>query len=55
MRTDEVVTNEKNSQVFLLYSEVEQLPSKNSALVRIRQKRAEYNEMTTSVIDDADD
>ncbi|KIM60349.1 hypothetical protein SCLCIDRAFT_26690 [Scleroderma citrinum Foug A] len=40
-----------NCQVFPLYSDVEQLPSKNSALVRIHQKRAEYNEMNADVTD----
>ena len=46
----------RNSQVFPLYSEVERLPSKNSALARIRQKRAEYNEMigNADVIDGLD-
>ncbi|KAF9241133.1 hypothetical protein BU15DRAFT_45179, partial [Melanogaster broomeanus] len=33
-----------NRQVFPLYSDIERLPSKNSALARIRQKRAEYKE-----------
>jgi hypothetical protein len=33
-----------NRQIFPLYSEVERVPSKNSALARIRQKRAERNE-----------
>ena len=37
-------TNEGYSQIFPLYSDVERLPSENSALARIRQKRAEYNE-----------
>ena len=37
-------TNEEYSQIFPLYSDVERLPSENSALARIRQKRAEYNE-----------
>ena len=31
-----------NSQVFPLYSNIEWLPSKNSALERICQKHAEY-------------
>ncbi|KIJ65257.1 hypothetical protein HYDPIDRAFT_27977 [Hydnomerulius pinastri MD-312] len=33
-------------QVFPLYSDAERLPSKNSALARIRQKRTEYKERT---------
>ncbi|KAF8835105.1 hypothetical protein BDN67DRAFT_1015840 [Paxillus ammoniavirescens] len=33
-----------NQQVFPLYSDIEQLSSKNSALARIRQKRMEYKE-----------
>jgi hypothetical protein len=33
-----------NRQIFPLYSDVERLPSKNSALARIRLKRAERNE-----------
>ncbi|KAN0076869.1 hypothetical protein V8E55_010724 [Tylopilus felleus] len=33
-----------NRQVFPLYSETKHIPSKNSALARIREKRAEYNE-----------
>ena len=37
-------TNEGYSQIFPLYSDVGRLPSENSALARIRQKRAEYNE-----------
>ena len=36
--------HEEDSQIFLLYTEVECLPTKNSALARIRQKRAERNE-----------
>ena len=54
MQTDVIVSNEKNSQMFPLYSDVEQLPSKNSALVRIRQKRTEYNEMNADIIDGSD-
>ena len=41
---DYIIANEDNSQVFPLYSDVERLPSENSALSRIRAKRAEYNE-----------
>ena len=41
---DCIIANEANSQVFPLYSDVERLPSENSALSRIRAKRAEYNE-----------
>ena len=37
-------TNKGYSQIFPLYSDVERLPSENSALARIRQKRVEYNE-----------
>ena len=33
--------HEKHRQIFPLYTEVEQLPSKNSALAWIRQKRME--------------
>ncbi|KIJ57837.1 hypothetical protein HYDPIDRAFT_103751, partial [Hydnomerulius pinastri MD-312] len=33
-----------NRQVFPLYSDIERLPSKNSTLARIWQKRAEYRE-----------
>ena len=36
-------------QIFLLYTEVEGLPSKDSVLARIRQKRAEYRERARSV------
>ncbi|KIM56133.1 hypothetical protein SCLCIDRAFT_29841 [Scleroderma citrinum Foug A] len=43
-----------NRQVFPLYSDVEQLLSKNSALARICQKHAEYNEMTADAIDGSD-
>jgi hypothetical protein len=35
--------DDSNSQVFPLYTEVERLPSKDSALARIRRKRAEIN------------
>ena len=48
------MSNEWNSQVFPLYSEVERLPSKNSALARIRAKRAEYNERNGSVVGGSD-
>ncbi|KAI5999900.1 hypothetical protein EDD15DRAFT_2193413 [Pisolithus albus] len=34
-----------NRQIFPLYTASERLPSKNSALARIRQKRAEYKEL----------
>ncbi|KAI6012831.1 hypothetical protein EDC04DRAFT_2870886 [Pisolithus marmoratus] len=34
-----------NRQIFLLYTASEQLPSKNSVLARIHQKRAEYKEL----------
>ena len=44
----------KNSQVFPLYSDVERLPSRNSALVRICQKRTEYNEMNADITDGSD-
>ena len=54
MQTDVIVSNEKNSQVFPLYSDVEWLPSKNSTLARIRQKRTEYNEMNADIIDGSD-
>ena len=40
-----IITNEDNSQVFPLYSDVERLPSENSALARIRAKRARRNEV----------
>jgi hypothetical protein len=33
--------DESHSQVFPLYADVERLPSKNSTLARIRQKRTE--------------
>ena len=36
-------------QIFPLYTEVEGLPSKDSVLARIRQKRAEYRERARSV------
>lgn len=45
------VANEGNSQVFPLYSDVERLPSKDSALARICQKRAEYKEREAGAID----
>lgn len=35
--------DDSNSQVFPLYADVERLPSKDSALARIRQKRVEIN------------
>ncbi|KIJ58150.1 hypothetical protein HYDPIDRAFT_119899 [Hydnomerulius pinastri MD-312] len=35
-----------NRQIFPLYSDLERLPTKDSALARIRQKRAEYREMS---------
>ena len=38
------VLRSMNSQVFPLYSNIKWLPSKNSALARIRQKHAEYQE-----------
>ncbi|KIJ58978.1 hypothetical protein HYDPIDRAFT_118906 [Hydnomerulius pinastri MD-312] len=38
-----------NRQVFPLYSDTERMPSKNSALARIRQKRAEYTESAASM------
>ena len=41
--------NAVTSQVFPLYSETERLPSRNSALARIREKRAEYNERVINV------
>ena len=53
-RDDPLITNEDNSQIFPLYSDVERLPSKNSALARIRQKRAEYNERGGCAIDGSD-
>ncbi|KAF9234633.1 hypothetical protein BU15DRAFT_89931 [Melanogaster broomeanus] len=34
-----------NRQVFPMYTDVERLPSKDSALARIREKRVAYNEM----------
>ena len=36
-------------QIFPLYTDVERLPSKDSVLARIRQKRAEYKERQRSV------
>jgi len=45
------VTNKGNRQVFPLYSDVERLPSKNSAFARIRQKCAEYKEREAGAID----
>ncbi|KIJ10469.1 hypothetical protein PAXINDRAFT_86064 [Paxillus involutus ATCC 200175] len=36
-----------NRQIFPLYSDLERLPSKDSVLARIRQKRTEYRERTT--------
>ena len=36
-------------QIFLLYTEVERLPSQDSVLSRIRQKRVEYRERAQSV------
>ncbi|KIJ13610.1 hypothetical protein PAXINDRAFT_13568 [Paxillus involutus ATCC 200175] len=47
-----------NRQVFPLYTETERLPSKNSALARIRQKREEYQaralraSAATSIVED---
>ncbi|KIJ58976.1 hypothetical protein HYDPIDRAFT_44219 [Hydnomerulius pinastri MD-312] len=38
-----------NRQVFPLYSDMERMPSKNSALARICQKHAEYTESAASV------
>ena len=49
-----LITNEDNSQIFPLYSDVERLPSKNSALARIHQKRVEYNERGGCAIDGFD-
>ena len=49
-----MITNGDNSQVFLLYSDVERLPSEGSALARIRQKCAEYNERNGCSIDGSD-
>ena len=46
---DEIVANEDNSQVFPLYSDVERLPSENSALARIHAKRVEYNERNEAI------
>lgn len=51
LRNDWSVVNEEDSQVFPLYSDVERLPSKNSALARIRAKRAEYNERNADPVD----
>lgn len=39
-----IVLMKMNRQVFPLYADIERLPSKNSALARIRQKRAENRE-----------
>lgn len=36
-----LILTKTNGQVFPLYTDIERLPSKNSALARIRQKRAE--------------
>ena len=44
-------TNEEYSQIFPLYSDVERLPSENSALARIRQKHAEYNKRSSDGAD----
>ncbi|KIJ10331.1 hypothetical protein PAXINDRAFT_86236, partial [Paxillus involutus ATCC 200175] len=47
-----------NHQVFPLYMETERLPSKNSTLARIRQKREEYQaralraSAATSIVED---
>ncbi|KAF8834906.1 hypothetical protein BDN67DRAFT_992561 [Paxillus ammoniavirescens] len=38
-----------NCQIFPLYAEVERIPSKNSALARIRQKRVEYKEREANI------
>ncbi|KAF8836372.1 hypothetical protein BDN67DRAFT_992145 [Paxillus ammoniavirescens] len=42
-----------NCQIFPLYSDIERLPSKNSAFARICQKRAEYKERVVAIIADA--
>jgi hypothetical protein len=42
-----------NRQIFPLYTESERLPSKNSALARIRAKRAEYRAAAASADRDA--
>ena len=36
-------------QIFLLYTDVERLPLKDSVLARIHQKRVEYKERRRSV------
>ncbi|KIJ59841.1 hypothetical protein HYDPIDRAFT_32833 [Hydnomerulius pinastri MD-312] len=41
-----------NRQVFPLYSKTEWLPSKNSALARIRLKRTEYKEQSAAALTD---
>ena len=51
---DPLITDEDNSQVFPLYSDVERLLSEGSALARIRQKCAEYNERNGHLIDGSD-
>ena len=38
-------------QIFPLYVDTERLPSKDSALARIRQKRAEYNAPRESIVE----
>ena len=51
---DPLIANEENSQVFPLYSDVERLPSENSALARICQKCVEYTERNRNAIDGSD-
>ncbi|KAF8834364.1 hypothetical protein BDN67DRAFT_915104 [Paxillus ammoniavirescens] len=40
-----------NCQVFPLYAATERLPSKDSALARIRQKRTEYRERSKIIVE----
>ncbi|KAI5987823.1 hypothetical protein EDD15DRAFT_2173034 [Pisolithus albus] len=42
---DQLITWWNSRQIFPLYTTTERLPSKNSALARIRQKRAAYKEL----------
>ena len=49
-----VIANEESSQVFPLYSDIERLPSKNSALAWIHAKCMEYNKRNTDAVDGSD-
>ena len=45
----EICADDLRKQIFPLYTDVERLPSQNSVLARIQQKRAEYNARERSV------